>query len=238
MTEEPIEFFRHIVRDGPFSFSGNEGECYTDLFVPRTYDSGFPIYNRSDSLVGRSGKGEKHFHGEKHFPHGRFIGSGSPEHSLELGGYKRTDLNKLGLQINLKGIMPSATPHTSTPKNSEMDTALSVETKSQLDKMSARSFHSSDSNDSCNDSDMFYNVYTSRSGFSEGTAFSSISTSTLLPFWLVLLRLSVPVCEPVRHLHNIMYSRLGLLTYFLVSSPIFYSPLFVFHSLCDLLSSI
>lgn len=169
MTEEPIEFFRHIVRDGPFSFSGNEGECYTDLFVPRTYDSGFPIYNRSDSLVGRSGKGEKHFHGEKHFPHGRFIGSGSPEHSLELGGYKKTDLNKLGLQINLKGIMPSATPHTSTPKYSEMDTALSAETKSQLDKMSARSFHSSDSNDSCNDSDMFYNVYTSRSGFSEGT---------------------------------------------------------------------
>ena len=178
MTEEPLEFFRHIIRDGPFSFSGNEGECYTDLFVPRTYDSGFPPYNRSDSLVGRSGKGEKHFLGEKHFPHGRFVGSGSPEHSSELGSYKRTELTKMGLQINLKGIMPSATTQTITPKNSEMDTALSNETKSQLDKMSARSFHSSDSNDSCNDSDMFYNVYTSRSGFSEGTVHTSTSTST------------------------------------------------------------
>jgi hypothetical protein len=169
MGEEPVEFLRQIVRDGPFSLSENEDECYTDLFVPRTYDNNFFAFNRSDSLIGRSGKGEKHFQGEKQFPYGRYIPTGSPELLSDLGRERRADLNRMGLHINLKGIMPSATAQAMhANKYSDIETVHSQDTRSQLEKMSARSFHSSDSNDSYNDSDMFYAVDTSRSGFSEG----------------------------------------------------------------------
>lgn len=169
MGEEPVEFLNKIVRDGPFSLSENEDECYTDLFVPRTYDNNFFAFSRSDSLIGRSGKGEKHFQGEKQFPYGRYIPAGSPELLSDLGRERRADLNRMGLHINLKGIMPSATAQAMhANKYSDVETVHSQDTRSQLEKMSARSFHSSDSNDSYNDSDMFYAVDTSRSGFSEG----------------------------------------------------------------------
>lgn len=172
MGEEPQEFFTYVTQDGPFSpRDNNDVDIYSDLFVPRTYDNSHSTFSRSDSLVGRSGKGEKHFQGEKHYPLGRFMGASSPEH-LSLSDRsrdKRVDLNCMGLKINLQGIMPNTGAHTAhANKYSDADTGHSQEARSQLEKVSARSFHSTDSNDSYNDSDMFYNVGTSRSGFSEG----------------------------------------------------------------------
>ena len=63
MGEEPKEFLKNILQDGIFSTEGNESECYTDLFIPKVYD-GTNIM-RSESLIGRSGKGEKHYHNDK-----------------------------------------------------------------------------------------------------------------------------------------------------------------------------
>ena len=180
MGEEPKEFFTYVSQDGPFCPGENDVDCYNDLFVPRTYDNTHFTFSRSDSLIGRSGKGEKHFQGEKHFPLGRFMGGSSPEHlSLsERSRDRRVDLNRMGLKINLKGIMPNASAHTvHANKYSDLDAVHSQEARSQLEKVSARSFHSTDSNDSYNDSDMFYNVDTSRSGFSEGAHAST-------PLWL------------------------------------------------------
>ena len=244
MGEEPSEFFKNMLQDGTFSADkiGNEDEVYSDLFIPRIYDVNNNILQRSDSLVGRSGKFHKHFNETllNMKSNGSSISDG---HSERRGnGYnhynnnnKNNNINNMNLQNTLKGVWPSQKNYINNENNqnnennennennntnnennnininNNYNTSFSVSNNSaykdgfkdsyysqnsqssqyslnygqnsqgghdqhsidlrnnalNLEILGARSFHLSDSNDSYNDGDMFFDVDTHRSGYSD-----------------------------------------------------------------------